>query len=135
IFPAAVLAGLERRYLGGSSIAPYFDLIAGTSTGGIIALGLGAGHRARDILKLYVEGGDKVFPPFRAAPIGRLRAWLRGIKQFTRYIYDREALRALLAEPLKERLFGESAVRLCIPAFEAKHSEVFVYKTPHHPDY
>jgi predicted acylesterase/phospholipase RssA len=26
-------------------------------------------------------------------------------------------------------------VRLCIPAFEGKHSEVFVFKTPHHPDY
>src|ERR1700686_5214772 len=43
IFPAAVLASLEEQYLGGQSIAPYFDLIVGTSTGGIIALGLGAG--------------------------------------------------------------------------------------------
>jgi predicted acylesterase/phospholipase RssA len=42
IFPAAVLAELEDRYTGGRSIAHYFDLIAGTSTGGILALGLGA---------------------------------------------------------------------------------------------
>jgi len=33
IFPAAILAGLERRYAGGRSIASYFDLVAGTSTG------------------------------------------------------------------------------------------------------
>jgi hypothetical protein len=33
------------------------------------------------------------------------------------------------------RLFGESLLRLCIPAFEGRHSEVFVFKTPHHPDY
>jgi len=43
LFPATVLAELERRYLGGASVARYFDLVAGTSTGGIIALGLGAG--------------------------------------------------------------------------------------------
>jgi predicted acylesterase/phospholipase RssA len=32
-------------------------------------------------------------------------------------------------------LLGDSTVRLCIPAFEGKHSEVFVFKTPHHRDY
>jgi patatin-like phospholipase/acyl hydrolase len=32
-------------------------------------------------------------------------------------------------------LFGDSKLRLCIPAFEGRHSEVFVFKTPHHPDY
>ena len=39
IFPAAFLGGLEQRYLDGQSIAEYFDLIVGTSTGGIIASG------------------------------------------------------------------------------------------------
>ena len=43
IFPAAFLAGLEERYLGGASVAQYFDLIAGTSTGGSIAMGLAGG--------------------------------------------------------------------------------------------
>lgn len=52
IFPAAVLAGLEERYLGGRSVANYFDLITGTSTGGIIALGLAAGLTAADLRQL-----------------------------------------------------------------------------------
>ena len=64
IFPAAVLAGLERRYAGGSSIASYFDLVAGTSTGGILALGLGAGFSARDLFDLYALRGGEIFPPF-----------------------------------------------------------------------
>src|SRR5437762_1563102 len=43
ILPAAVLAELERRFLNGYSISQYFDMVAGTSTGGIIALALGVG--------------------------------------------------------------------------------------------
>lgn len=49
IFPATFLAGLEERYLGGISVAQYFDLITGTSTGGIIALGLAAGLTAAEL--------------------------------------------------------------------------------------
>ena len=41
----------------------------------------------------------------------------------------------MLADKLGNRLFGESRLRLCVPAFEGRHSEVFVFKTPHHPDY
>lgn len=41
LFPALVLAHLEN-YLG-KHLAGVFDLIAGTSTGGLIAAGLGSG--------------------------------------------------------------------------------------------
>ena len=60
MFPAVVLAGLEERYLDGQPLASYFDLIAGTSTGGIIALGLGAGLRAADVSRMYVERGGEM---------------------------------------------------------------------------
>ena len=40
IFPAAVLANFEAALSPGASIADHFDLASGTSTGGIIALGL-----------------------------------------------------------------------------------------------
>ena len=52
ILPLVLLAELERAFLRGKSVAGYFDLIAGTSTGGIVALGLGAGLRASDLLSL-----------------------------------------------------------------------------------
>ena len=64
IFPAAFLAGLERRYTGGRSIASCFDLVAGTSTGGILALGLGAGYSAAELRDLYIERGSEIFPQF-----------------------------------------------------------------------
>ena len=43
-FPASFLANAEQ--LVGQSVTNYFDLIVGTSTGGIIALGLGLGLSA-----------------------------------------------------------------------------------------
>src|SRR3979411_1830181 len=76
IFPAAVLAELERKYTDGQSVVGYFDLIAGTSTGGIIALGLGAGYTARELLALYVERGCEVFPPLADNALGRVKEWL-----------------------------------------------------------
>lgn len=41
ILPASILAELELRYLSGNSIAGHFDMVAGTSTGGIVALSYG----------------------------------------------------------------------------------------------
>lgn len=135
IFPAAFLAGLERTYTRGDSIGAYFDLIAGTSTGGILALGLGAGFSAAELCELYARRGGEVFPPFPENPLGRLKAWFRDARQYAHYTYDAEALRNLLADALGDRLFGDSQRRLCIPAFEGRHSEVYLFKTPHHPDY
>jgi patatin-like phospholipase/acyl hydrolase len=135
IFPAAVLAELERRYAGGRSIGGYFDLVAGTSTGGILALGLGAGYTAAELLELYVRRGHEVFPPLPDNVFGRLRGFWRGGAHYVRHRYDRQGLKTLLTDSLGDRLFGDSRLRLVIPAFEGRHSEVFVFKTPHHPDY
>jgi len=135
VFPATVLAMLERRFAGARGIGGYFDLVAGTSTGGIIALGIGAGLPAEQIRDLYVLRGNEIFPEHARSPVGRLRSLLsRGLHWF-HYRYDREAISRLLSETLGNRLLGESKVRLCIPAFDGKYSEVFVYKTPHHSDY
>jgi predicted acylesterase/phospholipase RssA len=135
MFPATVLAELERRYLGGASVAGYFDLVAGTSTGGIIALGLGAGLKASELAEIYERRGPEIFPEPMRSPVGRVRALLRAARHYLHYHYERDALHKVLTEILGDKLFGDSVVRLCIPAFEGKHSEVFVFKTPHHRDY
>ena len=100
VFPATVLAGLEERYLDGQPLARYFDLIAGTSTGGIIALGLGAGLRAADISRMYIERGDEIFPPVGDGAhrfVQRVGQW---VTRLFRYRYNRAALDALLLEAL-----------------------------------
>lgn len=82
VVPAAFLAEIEDRL--GQPVGSYFDLIAGTSTGGLIALGLGFGSRAREILQLYETWSPVVFARrgFRLLPRG-----------LTGPIYDLDALR------------------------------------------
>ena len=62
VFPAAYLAELERRFLGGKPVGRHFDMVAGTSTGGIIALALASGMSAAQALQVYVERGERIFP-------------------------------------------------------------------------
>ena len=91
--------------------------------------------RPADLLDLYVDRGAEIFPPFADTRFGRLKRGLRDTRHYLRYLYDRSALERVLQDKLGDRLFGDSKSRLCIPAFEGKHSEVFVFKTPHHRDY
>lgn len=130
ILPASILAELESRFLGGDSIAHHFDMIAGTSTGGIIALGLAKGLTAAQVRDVYVERGGLIFPPTNI--IGR---WIRRAIRFQRYIYEREPLQNELLRIFGDTALGEARTRLCIPSFEGTHGEPWIYKTPHHPDY
>lgn len=130
IFPASVLAHFENKQLGGRSVGSYFDLITGTSTGGIIALGLGAGLTATELAHLYIARGDEIFPP----PKWAARHWRR-VSRYIKHRYDRKALQAMLTEKFGSRRVRDSLVRLCIPALEGRYGEVNIYKTPHHPDY
>lgn len=130
ILPLAVLAGLESRHLRGGSIAECFDLIAGTSTGGIIALGLASGLTATEILEIYISRGGEVFPDYD--PVTQ---WGMGALQLVRNRCDTDALYRLIDDVVGPRGLWESRSRLCIPAAETRHFEPFIFKTPHHPDY
>ena len=59
-FAASVLATLEEDT--GLAVADHFDLIAGTSTGGIIAIGLGLGMSAGRHPKVLRRKGRDNFP-------------------------------------------------------------------------
>ena len=127
VFPAALLAGLESEYLNGESAAEYFDLITGTSTGGILALGLAAGISAAELLNLYANRGRAIFPPER-----------RKMRNFLQYFvtgYKREPLDRILDDVLGDLKLRDARVRLCIPSLDGKYGEVYVFKTPHHPDF
>lgn len=59
LIPATVLAALEQ--VAARPCGDLFDLIAGTSTGGIIALGLAHGLAASDMVDLYAKKGPAIF--------------------------------------------------------------------------
>jgi patatin-like phospholipase/acyl hydrolase len=105
IFVAALLAGLEQDL--GRPVIDQFDLVVGTSTGGIIALGLGAGLTPADILEFYVSEKDRIFPN----PLG----W-RKLRQPFRAKYGSRRLEAAVRRVFEETLLGESRVPLVVPS-------------------
>lgn len=133
ILPASILAEFEREYLGGNSAGDYFDLIAGTSTGGIIALGLSIGLPASDILQVYFDHGEEIFPSPKPPLEGLKRLWAKA-RSLAYYQYDREPLERELRRIFGARAFGDAQRRLCIPSFDGL-TEVNIFKTPHHPDF
>ncbi|MEU9522918.1 CBASS cGAMP-activated phospholipase [Streptomyces sp. NPDC048224] len=122
MFSAAVLARLEEDL--GTRIVDHFDLIAGTSTGGIIALGLGLGLSPREILTFYTEHGPRIF---------RDRSRMRGIRHLLRAKYGSEPLKAALTEVFGDRTFGESTKRLVITSYNVAADDVYLFRTPHLP--
>jgi hypothetical protein len=122
VFPAAFLATLEDEI--GGPIADYFDLIAGTSTGGIIAIGLGLGMTAKELLDVYRETGSRIFCP---------RRFGAGLMSLFRAKYTDVALRQVLVQALGGRYLGESKTRLLIPSLNLAAERVHLYKTSHHP--
>jgi uncharacterized protein len=135
--PAAFLAAIEEAT--GKRIVDHFDLIAGTSTGGILALGLGLGLSAADLLSFYEEKGPGIFAQERVAGEPLLfRVWrqlghkVRGARQLVLPKYRPAALLAALEAVFGDRTLGESQTRLVIPAFDRQRCSVHIFKTPHH---
>lgn len=130
-FPAAFLAELEREL--DRPVGSYFDLIAGTSTGGILALGLGMGMRASEILKLYENRGSDIFGGNRGTFANFLAGKLRCVRWCFRNKYDLKHLRKVLRDVFGEKRIGEAKTRLVVPAWNPLAKSVHIYKTAHHP--
>ncbi|WP_265443927.1 CBASS cGAMP-activated phospholipase [Flexivirga meconopsidis] len=124
LFTAHVLASLEADL--GVRIADHFDLIAGTSAGGILALGLGAGLTPAEIVEQYTDRVEQVFPRSRRAP------WRFGSHAIGP-AYSSSVLREALTEVFGAQLLGQSTKRLIIPSWDVQRAEVRIFKTPHHP--
>ncbi|WP_066793483.1 CBASS cGAMP-activated phospholipase [Sphingomonas soli] len=124
VFSASVLAEIESNT--GRSVADHFDLIVGTSTGAILAIGLAFGIPAERLERLYVEHGPTIFPQRMGTRL------YRGIKGMFLPKHAQAPLRAALEEILGERRLGDATRRLVIPTFDVHKGRACTFKTPHH---
>lgn len=120
LFSAAILAAVEEDLR--IRLADCFDLIAGTSTGGIIAIALGLGLSPAQIVEFYLKHGSAVFS--NQMRLGALRRLLRAK-------YSSTALEGALRATFGDRLLGDSTKRLVIPSFSLGDDDVYVFRTPH----
>ena len=131
VFAAAYLTQFENE--ADRPLYEYFDLIAGTSTGGIIAIGLAMGISANEILNLYETRGAEIFSQQRTGAIGEIERYLREFKwHFWGPKYNTNALQTILEEVFGERKIGEAKTRLVIPAWHQQMGSVYIFKTAHH---
>lgn len=121
VFPASFIASIEKSING--KVSDYFDLIVGTSTGGIIALGLGMGFSGKEILEFYEKFGPTIFKGNKLLGL---------IRHFGLTKYNNTGLRRALIETFGEKLVGDSLTRLVVPSLSLETGEVYVYKTAHH---
>ncbi|WP_257309156.1 patatin-like phospholipase family protein [Geothrix fuzhouensis] len=126
LIPALVLGELERQT--GRPISDCFDLITGTSTGGILALGLampGDGGRprysAQDLAGLYVKEGGRIFDESLwrrlTNPMG-----LRAAK------YPSDGIEGVLAQYFGESRLKEALVEVLVTAYDLEKRDAFFYR-------
>ena len=125
MFSAAVLAAIEEHC--GKRAIDCFDLISGTSTGGIIAIAIGLGVSAEDILTFYESKGEVIFPG-----TGLLHRTYTNLRHFIAPRRSQEVLRKAISSVIQERQLGESKVRLVIPVFNAVAGAPEQFRTAHH---
>ncbi|MEA2554637.1 MAG: hypothetical protein QOJ65_2813 [Fimbriimonadaceae bacterium] len=121
VFASSFLASLEQSI--GSPVADHFDLIAGTSTGGIIAIGLGLGYSAREVLGFYEEHAPDIFQQS-----GFSNVWA-SLRQVGKSKYGNEQLAASLNRFFSGRTLGESKTALLIPSFNLETGEVYIFRS------
>ena len=98
-----------------------FGLMAGTSTGSILAAGLACGESATTLAKLYNDQGRAVFMPHPLARLDPMRLF--------RSRYGHRRLRELLEQVFKDMTLGQVAIPLIVPAVDVVNGCVHVFKS------
>lgn len=132
LYTAAVLAAIEKHSK--QPIGTFFEIIAGTSIGGIIALAAAFEVEMAKVLKIFEEAGSSIFP---ARPGGNfLRKYLNLISDFRRPLYSTEPLRKVIEGLIGKNVkLGDAKHPLLIPTVNLTQGTPQVFKTHHHPNF
>lgn len=133
LYAAKALACLEAR--AGRPLGRSFDLICGTSIGGIMALGLGAEVPAETLLAAFEAKGEEIFSGRPKPPSRGLGAmWDLG-RSAVKPKYSGVALRETIVSLLGDQLLSASRHRLLIPAVNMTKGHIQMFKTGHRESY
>lgn len=126
VFPAHLLYCMKHRL--GINIEEHFDMIAGTSTGSIIAAAVACKIDPAKVLSMYREQGPKIF--------SRKKSWLSAkYQQALENLYENEALITALEETFGDVRLGEISIPLLLPATDIGNGGVHVFKSAYQKDY
>lgn len=123
IIPALILSEIQKRL--GADLYKFFDLISGTSTGGIIALGIGTRSKngqpysPTELADLYVENGPAIFK----------KSFITPIKNFGRPKYSPDALQSILVEFFGDTQFNTAISPLLISSYDLQGQIPFFFKS------
>jgi patatin-like phospholipase/acyl hydrolase len=122
LFTAVILENLEEEF--GFPIAKKFDLLAGTSIGGIIALALANEIPAKKIKELFINDKNKIFGNASLS-----KGYICNSK------YSNNGLRECLSEIFQETKIGELKHRIIIPTINCTKGSTQILKTRHHKNF
>lgn len=125
LYTATVLHELEQ--LLGRPIATHFDLICGTSAGGLLALGLAAEIPTSELKALFEDQGTRIFGK-RSLIRRTLGFWLTAK-------HSNAGLQAVIDERFGEATVGSLRHRVLIPAVSCTTGRGQFFKTPHHESF
>lgn len=128
LYSARVLEGLEAR--AGVPLGRCFDLIAGTSIGGLLALALAFEVPMSRLVRLFVEQGPEVFSR-RALPTGAVSRLLDLSRSVFGPKYSGEALRRALHAVMGDGRLADARHRVVVPAVDVGRCRTKIFKTPH----
>ncbi|KAG1342272.1 Patatin-like protein 2 [Cocos nucifera] len=137
IIPGAILAFLESKLqeLDGEDVrlADYFDVIAGTSTGGLVTAMLAAPDEnnrplfaAKEINDFYLENCPKIFPKSGNGILGSVQSLLASI---TGPKYDGKYLHSKVQQLLGGTRLHQTLTNVVIPTFDIKLLQPTIFST------
>jgi uncharacterized protein len=139
IYQTAYLNTFASRIQQGQETGPAidlgkaFDLIAGTSTGGIVACALVAGEPLNKVETLYKEHGGRIFPWQWARAVPYLGALVRASRLGNRrgHAVLRSVLDATFGKRTVAQVYLERQIALAVPTVDINRHSAVVFKTPH----
>ncbi len=127
LITAIVLERLEeklKKHDASKGIIDYFDVIAGTSTGSIIACALAKGYNAAKIKNLYLSTAYKIFPQSKIVINDLLNRVGLG-----RPLFDGEGLEMVLKTEFDGLSFGDLAKPVLVVSYDTYNRQAVVFKS------